>query len=126
GAQGDLLNRRLPTEFPNQLFDIPEVPIQPFDDMNGQAHQFRLIDDRPLDELANPPGRVGTEAEPTLVIELLDGLDQPKITLLDDVGEGKSTVHVAFANADHQPQVRLNHLGSGLFIAGHDPLAELL
>jgi hypothetical protein len=42
-----------------------------------------LILDRALDRLADPPGRVGREAEAALGVELLDRANESQVAFLD-------------------------------------------
>ena len=60
------------------------------------------------------------------VVEFFDGLDQPKIALFDDVGEGEASMHIPLTDTDHQTEIRFNHLLAGLLVPRHDPLAQLL
>ena len=104
----------------------PFTPIVVRHDVDREAYQFTLVDDRALDELPDPPGCIGAEPKSPLVIEFLNGFDQAQIALFDDIGEWKAAVHIPFADTDDQPQVRFDHLPAGVFIACHDPLTKLL
>ena len=70
--------------------------------MHGQPHELSLIDNRSFDVLPDPPGCIGAEAKSALIVEFFNGFDQPKIALFDDIGKGKSAMHVSFADTDHQ------------------------
>ncbi|MNP15642.1 hypothetical protein D3C76_1080090 [compost metagenome] len=77
--------------------------------MDRQANGAGLVHDRPLDGLANPPGRIGREPETTLRVELLDSTDQPQVALLDQVEQRQAAVHVTTGNFDNQAQVAFDH-----------------
>src|SRR5206468_10412199 len=98
----DLERSRFSPEFLNQLFDLSKISIEPFDDVNRQTDQLPLIDNRPFDVLANPPRGIRTEAEPPLVVELLDRFDQPEIAFLDDIRKRESSMDIPLADADHE------------------------
>ena len=84
--------------------------VQLLDHVHRQADGARLVHDRALDALADPPGGIGGEAKPALRIELLDGVDQPEIAFFDQVEQRESAVAVVLGDVDHQPQVVLDHL----------------
>ena len=94
--------------------------------MHRQAHELALIDDGAFDILPDPPGSIGTEPKPALVVEFLDGLDEPEIALFDDIGKGETAMHIPLADTDHQTEIRFDHLLARLLVARHDTLAELL
>ena len=54
-----------------------------------------LIDDRPGDALADPPGGVGRELVASLVVELVDGLHEADVALLDQIEERHVVVQVS-------------------------------
>ena len=56
---------------------------------DGQADGPLARRDATLDRLADPPGRVGGELEPTTPVELLHGPDQPEVALLDQLVEAQ-------------------------------------
>ena len=125
GLVGDLLERRLAAEL------RPEEPVgavdllQPLDDVDGHADRARLVGERPGDRLADPPGRIGRELEPSAPVELLDGADQPERALLDEVEEGQALVAVVLRDRDDEAEVRLDHPLLRLHVAALDPLREL-
>ena len=72
-----------------------------------------------------PPGRVGAEPEPALVIELLDRLDQTRIAFFfNDIGKEIPSSCIA------SPMLMTNRRFASIislpggFIANHDPLAH--
>src|SRR5262245_4785913 len=51
----------------------------------GQAHEARLLVERPADRLADPEGGVGGELEALAPVELVDGVLEAEVALLDEV-----------------------------------------
>ncbi len=77
--------------------------------MHRDADHARLVGDGPLDRLLDPPVRVGRELVAALVLELLHGLHQADVPLLDQIHEGDPVVQVLLGDVDHQTQVGQNH-----------------
>ena len=72
----------------------------------GQAHQARLLVERPTDGLADPEGGVGGELEALAPVELVDRVLESEVALLHQVEQ----VHpgwqrVAAGDADHEAKV---------------------
>ena len=80
--------------------------------------------DGPPDRLADPPGGIGGELEALAPVELLDGVDQAEVALLDQVGEGQARPLVLAGHRHDQPQVGVDELGRGV-LAGGDGLAQV-
>jgi hypothetical protein len=59
--------------------------------------------------LPDPPGGIGGEAESTFWIELLDGMNQPKVALFDQIEQRETAVGVVLGDVHNQPQVVLDH-----------------
>ena len=122
---GDLLERRLAGEL------HPEAPLglvhllHALDDVDRHADRPRLVGDRALHGLADPPRRIGRELEPALPLELLDRADEPEHALLDEIEERKPLVAVVLGDRHDQPQVRLDHPLLRGHVALLDPLGEL-
>ena len=55
------------------------------------AHDTALLGKGLEDALADPPHGVGDELEATGLVELLGGLDQAQVALIDEVGEAQLT-----------------------------------
>ena len=89
--------------------------------MDRQADGAGLVHDGPFDGLANPPRRVGGEAETPFRIELLHRPDQPQVALLDQVEQGQAAVDIAPGDLHHQAQVAFDHAPTPSRIA---PLRE--
>ena len=83
--------------------------VQLLHDVRGQPDRARLVHDRALDRLPDPPRRVGREAEAALGIELLERVDQAEVAFLDQVRQRDAAVRVVPRDADDQPQVALDH-----------------
>ena len=83
--------------------------VELLDDMYGQADGARLVHDGALDVLPHPPGGVGGKPEAALGIELLERMDQAEVAFLDQVVERNAAMLVMLGDADHQPQVGLDH-----------------
>ena len=78
-------------------------------DVRGQADRARLVHDRALDRLPDPPRRVGGEAEAALGIELLERMDEAQVAFLDQVGQRDAAMRVMAGDADDEAQVALDH-----------------
>ena len=82
--------------------------------MYGDADGTGLIGDGAGDGLTDPPCGVGGELVALGVVELLHGLDQTQIALLDQVEEQHAAAHVALGDGHHQTEVGLGQLLLGL------------
>ena len=72
----------------------------------GQAHQAGLLVEGPADGLADPEGGVGGELEPLAPVELVDGVLEPEVALLDQVQQFHAGRQgVAAGHAHHQAEV---------------------
>ena len=76
--------------------------------MHRQADGARLVHDRPLDVLADPPGGVGGETETALRVELFEGVDEAEVALLDQVEQRDPAVQVVLGDVHNQAQVALD------------------
>ena len=76
-----------------------------------------LVGDRPCDGLADPPGRIGREFIAAAIFELIDGLHQADIALLDEIQELQAAIGVFLGDGDHEAEVCLDHflLGDASF-----------
>ncbi len=115
---GDFLGRGLVVEFLGQLASGAQVDVELLDHVDRQADGARLVHDRPLDGLADPPGRIGRKAEAALGVELLHRADKAEVALFDQIEQGQPAVDVATGDLHHQAQVALDHpLAPGFFAA---------
>ena len=93
-----------------------EVPARAQDDVDlldhvhRQPDRARLVHDRALDVLADPPRRVGREAKTPLRVELLERVHQAEVALLHQVEQRHAAVEVLLRHAHDEPQVVLDHL----------------
>ena len=82
--------------------------------MDGDADRAGLVRDRARRRLADPPRRIRGELIAALVLELLDGLHEARVALLDEIQEREAAVHVLLHDRNDEAQVGLNHLFAGL------------
>jgi hypothetical protein len=78
--------------------------------VHRQADGARLIHERAINVLADPPGGIGGKAEAALRVEFLEGVHQTQIAFLDQVQQGQTAVQVMLGDVHHQAQVALDHL----------------
>src|SRR5690606_4612177 len=91
---GNLFRGWLATERLRELVQGLPVARNRVTHVDGKANGAALVRDGAGDRLANPPGRVGAEAEALAPVVLLDGAHQADVALLDQVQQGQATVHV--------------------------------
>ena len=84
-----------------------------------------LVGHGPLHGLPDPPGGVRGEPPPAVGVELLDGLHQAYVALLDEVLEGQPHPTVLLGYAHHKPEVLLDEPLAGPRVAGLGPLGEV-
>ena len=122
--RGQLLGRRrtlvLLFEAGEGLVDL----VERADLVQRQTHDTRLLGQSLENRLTNPPHRIGDELEATGFIELLGGLDQTEVTLVDQVRKAQTLVLVLFGDRDHEAKIRLGQFFEGLLIAFLDSLGE--
>ena len=71
------------------LFELVEYFVDLVDRANlieGQPDDTALLGDGLQDALTNPPDGVGDKLETSRLVELLGSLDEPHVTLVDEVG----------------------------------------
>src|SRR3989449_4881967 len=85
----------------------------------------------PYTTLFRSPRRIGRETGAALGVELVDGAQEPEVSLLDQVGKREAAVQVAAGDLHDQAQIRLDELrlrglvaGAGAPRALHLPLAR--
>ncbi len=96
----------------------------PLEDVHRHPDRARVVGDRPLDRLPDPPGRVRRELVAAPPVELLDGAVESDRPLLDQVEERQSEPAVALGDRDDETEVALDHAVLGLEVAALDPLGE--
>src|SRR5207344_2133070 len=100
-----LFLRRFAAELDLEAASRPTELLLPLDDVDGYADRARVVRDRALHRLANPPGRVGRELVAAAPVELLDRAVQAERALLDQVEERQALVAVVLGDRDDQAQV---------------------
>src|SRR5687767_1769054 len=73
--------------------------------MDRNADRARLLGDRTINGLPDPPGCIGAEFEATARVELSDGAQKPHGSLLDQVKERDTAPEITLCNTDNQTQV---------------------
>src|SRR5215467_6521041 len=114
---GELFLRRLASELDLEPPRRARQLLLTLDDVDGDADRARVIRDRALHRLPDPPGRVRRELEPAAPVELLDRAVQPERPLLDQVEERNAESAVPLRDRDDEAQVRLDHVALGRYVA---------
>src|SRR5262245_18837322 len=128
-ALRDLFRGRLAAELLHQRARRTNQLVDRLDHVHGDADRPRLIRNRAGDGLADPPRRVGRELVAAPVLELVDGLHQPDVALLDQIQELQTAVRVLLGDRHDEPQVRLDQFLLGLLrlpFAAADGVERLL
>ena len=121
---GDLVGGGVVAQLLQELAAHPDDFVDGLHHVDGDADGAGLVGDGPGDSLADPPGSVGGELVSLGVVELLHGLDEAKIALLDEVQEEHPPAHIALGNGDHETQIGLRQFLLGTLALLVD-LAEL-
>src|SRR5664280_1665544 len=122
-ALGDLFRGRLAAQLLHQLPRSANQLVNGLDHVHRNADGARLIGDCAGDGLANPPRRIGRELIAAAVFELVHGLHQADVALLNQVEELQAAIGVLLGDGHHQPQVGFDQLPLGVFgvhVALHD------
>gem|GEM_PF-6825741 len=130
---GDLLGGGVVAQLLEQLAGDADDLVDGLHHVDGDADGAGLVGDGPGDGLADPPGGVGRELKALGEVELLHGLDQAQVALLDQVQELHAPAHIPLGDGHHQTQVGLGQalLGplaplDGLVQLGADLVGDLL
>ena len=83
----------------------------------AQLDQAPALEDVVLDEGADPPHRVGDQADALVGVELLHRLHQADVSFLDQVGHLDAVAAVFVRDLDHEAQVRGDQLVGRVQIA---------
>ncbi len=110
---GDLFRRWLAAKFLLQLLGHLIQLADPAAKMSGDTDGTAVIGQRPGYRLANPPGSIGTETVTTTVIILFNRLHQAHIAFLNQVQELQAPSSILLGNANHQPGISPDQMGSG-------------
>ena len=92
--------------------------------VHGQADGAPGVGDAAGDGLTDPPRGVGRELEALAPVELLDGVHEAEVALLDEVEEGQAGGLVLLGDRDDQAQVGLDEGALGVLTLA-DGLAQL-
>jgi hypothetical protein len=114
-ALGDLFTGRLATELLHQLAARPHQLIDRLDHVHRDADGARLIGNRAGDGLADPPSRVGRKLVAAAPFELVHGLHQANVALLDQIQELQAAVGIFLRDRHDEAQVGLNQFLLRLF-----------
>src|SRR5215204_2581288 len=124
-APGNLFLGGLAFDLQGQLAhgtaDLPDLLRHVY----GYPYGAALVRHRALHRLPYPPRGIRGEPEAPIRVELLYGLHQADVALLDQVLEGQPVAPVLFGNADHQPEVLLDKPLPGSPVSGLGPQAEV-
>src|SRR5215211_2613687 len=96
-----------------------------FTHVHGQPYGAALVRHSPSDSLPYPPRGVGGEPPTAIRVELLDGLHQSYVALLDEILEGHPISSVPLGYRYHEPQVLLDEPPARLGVPSISPLGEV-
>ncbi len=95
--------------------------------MNRQTDRATGVGDAAGDRLADPPGGIGGELEALAPVELLDGVHQAEVALLDQVEQRQAGRLILLGDRHDETKVRLDEgLLGGVTLAGGAPKLALL
>src|SRR5216683_1874932 len=112
-ALGDLLRGGFAAKLLHQLTAGTDELVDGLDHVDRDADGTGLVRDGSGDGLTDPPGRVGGEFVTATVLELVDGLHEADIALLDEVEELEAAVGVLLGDGDDEAKVGLDELALG-------------
>ena len=122
---GKLLAGRLATELRLQPCRCAAQLEPALVHVRGDANRGRLVRDRALAGLADPPGGVGRELEAAAPVELLDGAVQPDHAFLDEIAQRHAVALIALRDRDDEAEVRIDHPLLRRQVTALDALREL-
>src|SRR3989442_9496691 len=111
---GDLLRGRLATELLKEPARDADELVDRLNHVHRDADRPRLVSDGARDGLPDPPRRVGRELVALAVVELFDRADETDVSLLDQVEEAHAASDVLLRDRDHEPEVRLGQVVTGV------------
>ena len=104
----DLLDRWIASEFLHQHTLRPGEFVDRLHHVDGNPDGARLVGEGSGDGLADPPGGVGGELETLPVVELLDGTDQTKVSLLNEVEQDEAAPYIFLGDGNDEAEVGLD------------------
>src|SRR5712692_2060222 len=126
---GDLFGRRLAPELLHERAAGADQLVDRLDHVHRDPDRPGLVGNRARDRLADPPRRVGRELVAAAVFELVQGLHQADVALLNQIQELQAAVGVLLGNRHDEPEVRFDQLLLGLLglpLAPDDRIERLL
>ena len=121
---GHLLVGRLAPKILGELGGSPAHRGDFANEVDGQTDGFRLVGQRALHALLDPPGGVGAEFPTFVRIEPHDGLDEPDVAFADQVEQGKAKIPVILRDFHHETQVGLDHVIACRLVAPADTAGQ--
>ena len=112
----ELLVRWLPSKDLLKLHRHPAHLRDLVHQVDRESDGLRLVGQRTLDRLLDPPGSVGRKLSPLGGVEPLDGLHQADVSLADEVQQRKPEPFIIVGDLDHEAEVRLDHEFPGLLV----------
>ena len=97
-------------------------PVQEVTGVNGQAYSAAAIGDAAGDGLADPPGGVGGELEAFAPVELLDGVHEPEVALLNQVEQRQLGRPVLLGDRHDQAEIAVGKSLHGRLSRPFDPV----
>ena len=88
--------------------------------VNWEPDRATRVGDAAGDRLTDPPGGIRRELETLAPVELLDGVHEAEVALLDQVEQRQARSLVLLGDRHNEPQIGLHERALGLFT-----LAEL-
>src|SRR5438270_6358284 len=110
---GDLLSRRLAPQLLDERAAGADELVDGLDHVHRDADRPSLVGDGARHSLTNPPGCIRREFITASPLELVHGLHQPDVPLLDEVEELQAAVRVLLGDGDDEPEVRFRQLALG-------------
>jgi hypothetical protein len=81
--------------------------------VHGNADDARLIRERAVDRVADPPHCVRVEPDAPSPVELLDGAHEPQCAFLHEIRERQESLTALVYHPEHEAHVRLDEDGLG-------------
>ena len=112
-AAGDLFGGGFATKLLHELTRGADELVDGLDHVHRDADGAGLVRDGAGDGLTDPPGGVGREFVTATVLELVDGLHEADVALLNEVEELEAAVGVLLRDGDDEAKVGLDELALG-------------
>src|SRR5688572_10680752 len=86
--------------------------VDGFADVDGEADGAALIGDGAGDRLPDPRSGVGREFVAAVVVEVVGGLHQADVPLLNEIEEGEATADILLGHGNDETQVGPDQVGT--------------